>query len=71
MAVTNPAAAVLVVNQVCLVAHPAVSVASVASVVASAHWLLALAVEPLVQLVVVAKVESAEQVQVPLLVQRS
>ena len=68
---TNPAAAVLVVNQVCLVAHPAVSVASVASVVASAHWLLALAVEPLVELVVVAKVESAEQVQVALLVQRS
>ena len=71
MAVTNPAAAVLVVNQECLVAHPAVSVASVASVVASAHWLLALAVEPLVELVVVAKVESAEQVQVALLVQRS
>ena len=71
MAVTNPAAAVLVVNQVCLVAHPAVSVASVASVVASAHWLLALAVGPLVELVVVAKVESAEQVQVALLVQRS
>ena len=68
---TNPAAAVLVVNQVCLVAHPAVSVASVASVVASAHWLLALAVGPLVELVVVAKVESAEQVQVALLVQRS
>jgi hypothetical protein len=71
LAVTNPAAAVLVVNQVCLVAHPAVSVASVASVVASAHWLLALAVGPLVELVVVAKVESAEQVQVALLVQRS
>ena len=67
----NPAAAVLVANQVCLVAHPAVSVASVASVVASAHWLLALAVGPLVELVVVAKVESAEQVQVALLVQRS
>jgi hypothetical protein len=72
LAVTNPAAAVLVVNQVCLVAHPAVSVVvSVASVVASAHWLLALAVGPLVELVVVAKVESAEQVQVALLVQRS
>lgn len=68
---TNPAVAVLVANQVCLVAHPAVSAVSVASVVASAHWLLALAVEPLVELVVVAKVESAEQVQVALLVQRS
>lgn len=68
---TNPAVAVLVVNQVCLVAHPAVSAVSVASVVASAHWLLALAVGPLVELVVVAKVESAEQVQVALLVQRS
>ena len=71
MVVTNPAAAVLVVNQVCLVAHPEVSAVSVASVVASAHWLLALAVGPLVELVVVAKVESAEQVQVALLVQRS
>jgi hypothetical protein len=67
----NPAAAVLVANQVCLVAHPEVSAVSVASVVASAHWLLALAVGPLVELVVVAKVESAEQVQVALLVQRS
>jgi hypothetical protein len=74
LVVTNPAVAVLVANQVCLVAHPevsAVSAVSVASVVASAHWLLALAVGPLVELVVVAKVESAEQVQVALLVQRS
>jgi hypothetical protein len=71
LVVTNPAVAVLVANQVCLVAHPEVSAVSVASVVASAHWLLALAVGPLVELVVVAKVESAEQVQVALLVQRS
>ena len=65
----NLAAAELVVNLVYLVAHPAVLAVSVESVVASAHLSLALAVGPLVELVVVAKVESVEQAPVALLVQ--
>ena len=67
----NPAVAELVANLVCPVAHPAVSAVSVALVVASAHLLLALAVVPLVELVVVAKAESVEQAPVALLVQHS
>jgi hypothetical protein len=59
----NSAAAELVANQVCLVAHPEVLV------VASAH--LRLALGPQVEPAVVAKVESVEQVQVALLAQRS
>jgi len=68
---TNPAVAVLVANQVYLVAHPELSAVLVASVVASAHLPLALAVEPLVELVVVATVESVAPAQVALLVQHS
>ena len=67
----NPAVEELVANLVYPVAHPAVSVALVALVVASAHLPLALAVGSLVELVVVAKVESVEQAQVALLVQHS
>ena len=74
MVVTNLAVAVSVANQVCLVAHPAhpaVAAVLVASVVVSAHSRLALAVGPLVELVVVATVESVAQVQVALPAQRS
>jgi len=67
----NPAAAELVASLVYQVAHPAVSAVLVALVVASAHLPLALAVGSLVELVVVAKVESVEQAQVALLVQHS
>jgi hypothetical protein len=66
----NRAVAELAANQVCLVAHPEVSVvASVVLVVASAH--LRLALGPQVEPAVVAKAESVEQVQVALLGQRS
>ena len=67
----NPAAAELVASPVYQVAHPELSAVSVESVVASAHLPLALAVGPLVELVVVAKVESVEQAPVALLVQHS
>jgi hypothetical protein len=67
----NLAAAELVVNLVYLVAHPELSAALVALVVASAHLPPALAVVPLVELVVVATVESVEQAPVALLVQHS
>ena len=67
----NPAVAELVANLVYQVAHPELSAVSVESVVASAHLPLALAVGSLVELVVVAKVESVEQAQVALLVQHS
>lgn len=67
----NPAVAELVANLVCQVAHPELSAVLVESVVASAHLPLALAVVPLVELVVVAKVESVEQAQVARLVQHS
>ncbi len=70
MVVTNPAVAVSVANLVYLVAHPA-HPAVAAVLVASAHSRLALAVGPLVELVVVATVESVAQVQVALLAQRS
>ena len=65
----NPAVAELVANLVYQVAHPELSAVLVALVVASAHLPLALAVGSLVELVVVAKVESVEQAQVALLVQ--
>ncbi len=71
---TNLAVAVSVAIQVCLVAHPAhpaVAAVLVASVVVSAHSRLALAVGPLVELVVVATVESVAQVQVALLARPS
>ena len=71
MVAMNLAAAELVVNLVYQVAHPALSAVSVESVVASAHLPLVLAVGPLVELVVVAKVESVEQAPVALLVQHS
>ena len=63
----NPAVAESVANLVYLVAHPshpAVAAVSVASVVASAHLPLALAVGPRVELVAVATVESVAQVRV-------
>jgi hypothetical protein len=74
LVVTNLAVAVSVAIQVCLVAHPAhpaVAAVLVASVVVSAHSRLALAVGPLVELVVVAAVESVAQEQVALLAQHS
>ena len=67
----NPAVAELVASLVYPVAHPELSAALVESVVASAHLPLALAVGTLVELVVVAKVESVEQAPVSLLVQHS
>jgi hypothetical protein len=67
----NPAVAELVASPVYPVAHPELSAVSVESVVASVHLPLALAVGPLVELVVVAKVESVEQAPVALLVQHS
>jgi len=67
----NPAVAELVASLVYLDARPELSAVSVESVVASAHLPLALAVGPLVELVVVAKVESVEQAPVALLVQHS
>ena len=67
----NPAVAELVANLVCQVAHPELSAELVALVVALAHLPLALAVGSLVELVVVAKVESVEQAQVARLVQHS
>jgi K+-transporting ATPase A subunit len=67
----NPAVAELVASLVYPVAHPELSAVLVALVVALAHLPLALAVGPLVELVVVAKVESVEQAQVALLVQHS
>ena len=71
MVAMNPAVAELVANLVCQVAHPELSAVSVESVVASAHLPPALAVGPMVELVVVAKVESVEQAPVALLVQHS
>ena len=67
----NPAVAELVASLVYQVAHPELSAVLVESVVGSAHLPLALAVGPLVELVVVAKVESVEQAPVALLVQHS
>ena len=67
----NPAVAELVASPVYLVAHPELSAVSVESVVGSEHLPLVLAVGPLVELVVVAKVESVEQAPVALLVQHS
>jgi hypothetical protein len=67
----NPAVAELVASLVYQVAHPAVLAVSVESVVGSAHLPLALAVGPLVELVVVAKVESVAPAPVALLVQHS
>ena len=71
MVAMNPAVAELVASLVYQVAHPELSAVSVASVVGSAHLPLALAVGPLVELVVVAKVESVAPAPVALLVQHS